>query len=298
MHRPLSIAVIAVVVAGVLSTADTRVGAQEDSGYVIGPMANAQRLFGELINPDKDATLDDVRKKVDALRKLGDDAFLVRQAVFYEATMRPRPEGFDKGWAYVVLARELVPIGSYPAAVADLLYAPEEAVRKEARYVFQCALGQKPQYDVLDLSRFRDYIVGVYQKQEIAYPLKRALFETVPMEAFFLFTCESPLEIKKDLVIDYRRKWRVIDDALFEKRWLGGIPGGRVDQATADAMRELAASKYWWSRLFVAEIMVQNKEFRDPELVKQLEQDENELVRNSIASLTKPDPLRITPVDQ
>ena len=71
-----------------------------------------------------------------------------------------------------------------------------------------------------------------------------------------------------------------------------------MDAETATAIRELAESKFWWSRVFAAEIMVQNKEFRDEELIKRLLEDENKLVRQSAASIGKPDPLRFAEVDR
>jgi hypothetical protein len=182
--------------------------------------------------------------------------------------------------------------------IAPLLYCDSRSIREEAQRILRLLVRlQRGDRGELDLSHWRHFV-----KPEIAKPLTRAIFETQPVASFFFFSGEwtqpGTPEVARSDIIPYRRKLRVIDNALYEKTWLGGIPGGRVDQPTAGVLRELAASNYWWPRLFVAEIMVQNKEFRDPDLIKQLAQDENELVRNSIASLSIPDPLRITPVDK
>jgi hypothetical protein len=151
----------------------------------------------------------------------------------------------------------------------------------------------------VDLSHFRDHILGSFQKASTAAPLKRALFETIPAEAFFFYSGEWSIgEVDRNDIVPYRRKWRIVDNALFDKRWLGGISGGKLDLATATTLRDLATSKYWWSRMFVAEVMVQHKEFRDADLIQRLKTDENELVRNSITSLESADPLRVSPVDQ
>ena len=96
----------------------------------------------------------------------------------------------------------------------------------------------------------------------------------------------------------WRRMERFIADALYEKTDLGGIPEGHVDPATATVVRKLAESKHWWARMFAAEIMVQNKEFRDDELVARLLKDDNKLVRQSVAAIDTPDPVRFAKVDR
>lgn len=223
----------------------------------------------------------------------------VKQTILYDLEQK-------KMWAtWYLIWMTRVKNSDVMEALAPLLYCEDEGIRESASRMLPAAFFlARNEKDVLELSELREF------PRQVRMPLIRALFELRPVDGFFYFTGEqsdrpdlqgvgnAEREIDPNDVVRYRTLLRTVDNALYRKKWLDGIPGGKVDPPTRDALRELAGSKYWWSRLFVAEIMVQNKEFRDPELVKQLEQDENELVRNSIASLTKPDPLRITPVDQ
>jgi hypothetical protein len=268
----------------------------QDSNCGIQPHAETQRVLELLVA----ATMDRLDRQkyyrimfeLDQL-SIADGPELVRQTILYDVTHKPP---FP---VWILTFQLKVGVRDWMTAIAPLLYCDNTAIRDTARKFLGILFVPRPSMSRFDVSDFSDLFIstGPFHMLDprIATPLRRALFEAVPGTVFLLY---ADRDAAGDEIRPYYRKWRVIDNALFEKHWLGGIPGGRVDQATADVMRELAASKYWWSRLFVAEIMVQNKEFRDPELVKQLEQDENELVRNSIASLSKPDPLRITPVDQ
>jgi hypothetical protein len=187
-----------------------------------------------------------------------------------------------------------VPESHYAVGLSPLLYCDDATTRKYAWELYPLAFGRRCSNGQPDLSHFRDYVTGNYQKPEIATPLKRALFETTPRAAFIMYVRAEA----RDEAIPLLRKERTISNALYEKRSLGGIPGGKIDDATAGALRDLGRSKYWWSRLYAAEIMVQNKEFRDAELIERLLQDENGLVRQSASSIRKADPLRRTPADK
>jgi hypothetical protein len=220
---------------------------------------------------------------------------LVQQCILGEVQ---KNYGGDLG-SYLLLVQAGITEGDYAVALSTLFYCDDATVRGQARKLFPRITGCGCVDGYPDLSHVRDHITGGYQKSAVATPLKRALFEALPSASFFLFSgAYFTAEIERDEIIPYRRKQRLVDNALYEKKWLGGIPGGKVDEVTTRALRELAASKYWWSRMFVAELMVQHKEFRDADTIKKLRDDENELVRNSIASIETPDPLRATPVDQ
>lgn len=184
--------------------------------------------------------------------------------------------------------------------IATLIYCDNEHIRSTAREIFQSLLREQRdahrpfELDLSDWSPFES-------KPEIAKPLTRALFEIFPVNGFYAYARELYLlqpERDRREIRRHLQNMRIADNALFQKNWLGGIPGGKVDSQTLTALRELSQSKYWWSRLFVAEIMVQNKEFRDSEIIERLANDPNDLVRGSIASLTNPDPLRFTGVDR
>jgi hypothetical protein len=215
----------------------------------------------------------------------------VQQSILYQLTNRRDGQEVD---AFAILNEARIARGSLAVAVAPLLYCGNAEIRRAARKLFPQAIGCGCRDGQPDFSHFRDHVMGAHQRPAIATPLKRALFETAPNSAFIFFASEA----ERSDHVPYLRKERIISNALYEKHPLGGIPAGNVDGATAGALRDLAMSQYWWSRMFVAEIMTQNKEFRDAEVIKRLREDENELVRHSIAAIDRPDSLRAAHVDQ
>jgi hypothetical protein len=276
----------------------TGVYAQEDSRCGIQPDEKTQRLLTDVFRPPPDADEKELQRKMEQLIQLtrSDMPGLLRQVVLYETVQKERGQPFGYGLSYTLfdVSRANIAPEGYPDAISVFLYCADAGVRKEAWKLFARGLKRYP-----DLSHLRDHVTGGYQQQAFAEPLKRAIFEAAPTAAFFFYSGEwRAREVERDEIIHYRRKWRTVDNALFEKKTLGGLSGGKVNEETATALRELAESKHWWSRLFVAEMMVQNKEFRDPDVIERLKKDDNELVRHSVASLENPDPLRATPVDK
>jgi hypothetical protein len=262
---------------------------------VIEPHAQTQRLLTEYFRSSRKSDPAEHWRRFDELDRLAreDYARFVQQGILAHVK---HDLGGDLG-VYVLFEQVGTTEGAYMVALSTLLYSDDARLRREAWDLFprtlearslrgRCANGQP------DVSDFRTYVTGPYQKPEIATPLKRAIFEKMPSAAFLMYVTSEG----RDEGIAYLRKERVIDDALFEKR-IGGLPGGKVDEKTAATLRELGQDEHWWARMFAAETMVQHKEFRDAELIAKLLNDENELVRESVASIENPDPLRASPVD-
>lgn len=177
-------------------------------------------------------------------------------------------------------------------AVAPLLYCSDAPLRKAARRLLPFKRSQE-RIGAVDLSDFHSIIVAAPEDEDVQF-LRRAVFELAPESAFLLFHTEA----KPTELIGLRRHARNIGNALFEKLWLNGIPREGLGPTASDSIAALASSEYWWARLFVAEVMVQHKEFRNEKLIELMQRDENELVRKSIQSLRDPDPLRLTNVDK
>jgi hypothetical protein len=206
-----------------------------------------------------------------------------------------------------------VPDSEKVFAVGSYAYDPNEMLREEARILLRSAMRESQYQGYCDFSHFVDAINSQFQESSLTQPLTRFLFETSPNPAFLIFVHEAPSLEEFDL----RRAERTISNAIFELDWAtkrrayvrhaksrGLLPkdtpdssSWSIDESTARTRLELAQSKYWWARLFIAETMVQHKELRDKVLLEAFEKDESELVRRSVASIRNPDPLRVTKVD-
>lgn len=58
----------------------------------------------------------------------------------------------------------------------------------------------------------------------------------------------------------------------FDQRFFGAV------QQAMKQLSQLSEHEQWWARLYVAETMRQNQDFRDPKVLEKLSQDDNELV--------------------
>ncbi len=244
-------------------------------------------------NRDKGDTYFTLLAKIEPLARR-DYPHFAKQVMYYVQNLKGE-ERQRGAFVYRLFVFLLVPESEIARGLGRYLYAEDEELRESVRRIFPFdfftdAVGF---YNYPDYSKWGDLVKEGSAKAEFLEPLKRMMFEFAPNAAFLFYHTDAPA----DELIDLRRNERVIANALYQKNLLEGFSGGRTDAATTAAVHELCNSKYWWARLFVSEVMVQNKEFRDAGLIVKLKTDENELVRKSIASLEKPDLLRATPVD-
>lgn len=313
--RAAVIAPLVGITAFLLGKASSHVAAVEQPPPIIEPHEETQRLMSELSPaPPPTASEAELLRKLNALIKVAkeDGARFVQQIVLYKVRIDPdnRVPFSDLGPVLFMNVASL-PQGHYAEGLSILLYCDNEPIRTYARKLFPMAIGRGCVDGHADLSHFRHLVTGDYQKAEIATPLKRAIFERDPHSAFFL--CHQAEHQRIELMewLRLRRAERTIRIAKLEqemtneeRQWPALAKTGeppppwKPDARTAAAIRELAASKHWWARMFIAEFMVQNKDFCDAEVLKELGKDENELVRQSVASIEKPDPLRMSPVDR
>ena len=180
-------------------------------------------------------------------------------------------------------------------ALSDLLYHEDVQLRGQAWRLWPFVLGRGSQFGTVNLSPLRDVITGKGSPDEATrLSLCRAAFESSPNAAFLLFH----LEVQGKELVEMRRMERAISNDLHAKRYLGGLTNGEPTAESKAAIATLGKSEKWWARMFVSEIMVQNREFRDAELVRTLKADGHELVRRSAASLDADDGLRASKVDK
>jgi len=196
--------------------------------------------------------------------------------------------------AYQLFVFCSVPRTKIASALAPYLYSSDSKLRQLVREIFPFTFlcTSKGRFDYPDYSHFQ--LLLRHDGDSSANSLTRMMFEYSPSAAFLQFHRKLGAAER----MSARRRERIVANALYEKTQLGGLPDGKIDRVTAEVIEQLGESPYWWARLFVAEIMVQHKEFRNAELVTRLLKDENELVRQSVASIEKPDPLRFGEVDR
>jgi len=182
--------------------------------------------------------------------------------------------------------------GTWVEVMCHYAYCENEQLRKDSRGVLSGAPSGNYQ-NYRDFSHFAHVVRNNVAGKGVADSGNRWIFETSPNSAFLLFVGDAgPKESLR-----LRRLERIISNALFEIHYMGGLEGGKISQETEAAVRELAKSPHWWARLFAAETIVQNREFRVPDVIASLAKDPDSLVKQSIASLEKEDPLRATRVD-
>jgi hypothetical protein len=274
----------------------------QDTDFPIQPHAESQMLI------EKWATLTAQPEEHFALLArlfplAGDDyrRFVQQVAYFIHNQQKNEQGGLRAMAAGTLLEFCRIPRGKVVIALAPYLYGNHAQLRKLAWQMFMRSLGEAPEYGYGDLSHI---VLAVKSNdEEIAAPLKRAIFEVAPNAAFRLFFRQGAgMEPSKLL-----RAEHTLDIALFElnmnkgRRIRSAQKGApkkdppqpwKLDEESIAALRDLATSEHWWARMFASEFMYHNKDFRLEELIEKLEQDENNLVRQSAASITTPDPLR------
>lgn len=281
----------------------------DEGDYPIQPHPETQDLFARWLATANRAQAEDHYALLARLEPLARDDYqrFVEQVMYFVHHLSQQ----EKARASVVRSLVqycMVPKGRVATALSPHLYGEHPALRKEAWGLFHYSIGSGFPQGYADLSYIRDHVTGNRQKEEIATPLKRAIFEVAPNAAFRLFLPEA--ERLEGLKL--ARAEHTLENALFERNinihergYLAyakerGQPDGdlplpppwKLDATTIAAMRELASSKHWWARMVVAEFMVRNKDLRVAELIEKLKKEENDLVRQSATSIETPDPLR------
>jgi hypothetical protein len=258
----------------------------------IRPVAASQELLTRWIETTGNAHAKEHWALLAELRNnaKNDDVQFVRQLAYFVHTHR---DTYDAALihAYALIGYCQVSKSAVAKGLGPYVYTTDEALREVVRVPF---LVERGPYRHPDYSHYRQLALGEDRNHEAAEPMRRMMFEFSPNAAFLLYHTEPGGQQMMEL----RRMERLIADALYEKSHLGGLPGGKIDEDTASVIRRLGESEHWWARMFAAEIMVQNKEFRDPEVIQRLLKDENNLVRQSVASIKTPDPLRFAKVDE
>ncbi len=259
--------------------------------FPIKPHAEIQELIDKVMNRTDDGDAPIRWRALERLQGLAadNDTRFVEQVAYYVAHMK---EKIFAPVVYRLFGFCRISNDTWFQVMSRYAYSENEQLRKDARgTLIGTPSGRYQNYR--NLACFEPVVRNDQVGDEVAGPAKRWIFETAPNSAFLLFVPET----NGKEFLRLRRLERVISNAQFEIQYMGGLEGGKISKETEDAVRELAKSPHWWARLFVAETIVQNREFRVAEVIAALVKDPDPLVKQSIASLHKEDPLRATRVD-
>jgi hypothetical protein len=161
--------------------------------------------------------------------------------------------------------------------------------------------------DPLKPVNYADYVDYVRSYPEPPAAFVKRLFGRSPERAFLVFYRGSrrgksidALKAEAEEVAAARKeagvaapptKSKTVDEMLLAETVVGNAvrlkPYAQQFQAALPEAREqlvnLSKNKEWWARLYVAEIMQQHPELRIAEVLDDLSDDENELVRNAVS---------------
>ncbi len=285
-YRYASIVLVHFVASIVASPTGT---SKAEEPFPIKPHAEIQALIHEWTIPAQDEAKE--FRTIRRLRALAaeDNERFVLQVAYYVAHMKEKVLGSA---VYRLFGYCRISEGTWVEVMSRYAYCANEQLRKDARRTLRGTPSGKYQ-NYRDLEYFAPVVRNEKVGDELAIPAKRWIFETAPNSAFLLFVPEADRKEWSRL----RRLERVMSNALFDIQYMGGLEGEKISKETEDAVRELAKSPHWWARLFVAETIVQYREFRVADVIATLAKDSDPLVKQSIASLEKEDPLRATRVD-
>lgn len=138
-----------------------------------------------------------------------------------------------------------------------------------------------------------------HKNESLAGPLVKQMFRTAPGEAMqamlsgtfgLSFPVEPKLpgarvkdtkEIRELLLAEH-----VLSDLIWHKEFNFGIGSQQLDKAK-QVLASLSRHKQWWVRLYAAEILHRHPEFRTPEMMTRLANDEHKLIRQANARMEK-----------
>lgn len=132
--------------------------------------------------------------------------------------------------------------------------------------------GRKP-----DFSYYREYIA--LRKSKPPEQLVAHMYMTAPDSALLTMLgiyVDRPEQQKPILWGEH-----VVNDVLWKQQY-GFLRPDEIEAPAAEHLDKLSRHDEWWVRLYVAEILSSEAEFRTPEMVKRLKEDSHPLVRKAM----------------
>jgi len=225
------------------------------------------------------ATDEDFRKALEEFKGIGGENYekLIPQILYYTSKAKSTREGMMPATLF-----EQLKINDFQSINAIMPYlGTKDNELKEQLYNF---LGG------IDGTQFRVYDFSLYNHLILKQKLKNL---DPPHDLIAYMYQRSPgtavISIQKVYHNDPNAmNWKpiywaehLVSDVLWKQKW-GFLQENEVEQAALDALDVLSQHKGWWARLYVANILKQEPEFRTEKMVERLKADKHHRVRRMI----------------
>lgn len=273
-----AMALVVMFMHGAASRADEPKKPQQQGQMETAPIAEYQTAIAELESAESRA---DFAGKLDRLLAMdGPDRKVVVGQVLHFAARGERDEK-TSGVVGAVVRRLAESKDVLVAAVVPHLDNSDEGVRKAARGVL-AELEDRSASRPADLSVYYGLIEAAIRAGELPQAsLVMHLYETDPGQALLLMMrahqLRKPEELRPILWAEH-----TVSDLLWQRRF-GFVERTATTPAARAEIATMSNSRHWWARLYAAEMIGRHPELGDAAMAKRLGEDEDELVRQSMA---------------
>lgn len=254
-------------------------GAVGDDQVVIDPDPAIQAAIATVLNA---STGEQQREGLDRLIELDSPSHqrLVRQLVCFASRAKNTKDAMVLG---VIIRRLDIPDVAVVRALTPYLETTDLALAKSVRNILggleKRAAGRRP-----DFSHYRQIIADHLRAgEELPDGLIRYMYDADPGVALLTLMrahqLREPEGLKAILWAEH-----AVSDVLWKQRH-GFLKRDEIEPPAAQELAKLSSHKEWWVRLYAAEIMRQHPEFRQQELIDELNCDGHELVRGAAANI-------------
>lgn len=271
--------------------------------------AQIQKLLDALQKPGVEPRSDiDVCRELQTLKKLNPDKDkLVKQLAIFVVTTSPEETQKSPEETHVLILNEMLHALDLPPRIPIRVLAPyldtdNRQLRDSVRLWFgfhdSAGTGSNGAPPIRPVN-YQDYLQyvewKVTHKQDVPAPFIKYIFERSPGRALLVFAFANSVgdvtkrrlqDISKEMQarLSQRREIELAEHIISNAIWLdkhGYIV--RFQKALPEANEAFGTlvQGEWWARLYVAHIMRQYPKLRNNDLLRQLAEDENELVREA-----------------
>ena len=204
---------------------------------------------------------------------------LVRELVYYSSRADDTLEAMAAG---AIFRRLDIPDQVVMAALVPLLGTTDPDLGKSVRNILGGLEGRRAGRSP-DFSAYREIIADAAREaNEPPDALIRYMYESDAGEALLTlmraYQLRQPAALKTLLWAEH-----VVSDVLWKQR-NGFLNPDEIEPAATEELARLAGHEAWWVRLYVAEIVRQHPEFRQPALIERLKRDAHPLVREAVSA--------------
>ena len=163
-------------------------------------------------------------------------------------------------------------------ALAPYLNINDTKVRSFVLDWFQGHDNGGPDESPLKPVNYADYVDYVRNNKDIPSGFVKYIFERSPGRALLVFNrADRP---NSDILLAEH----MVNNAIWHKKHRSKEQFQKALPEAQQHLSELASQEQWWGRMYAAEIMRQNRDFRRDEVMEKLSRDDNELVSKAAKS--------------